>query len=252
MKATNQIEQQTDLKTNSNRLQKDYEKLLKKAQDRRLEYVREFLQTLRRGSIKTSLAFWYGLDHLDNYTVEYYKLDLQNIIAAIKGGQVDVYVLLNSFVTYLQNETKNGSSLTARTINNYMTAAKSYFEYWDIEITDKKYKKRVRLLDVQKEDEEAIDANDIREILNHCDNKRLKSYLLILASGGLRATEALAIRECDVDWSGINFADVTDKLKAAAVHIRKEYSKTKRARDIDSKVEVPAEKKVEMTWSLHE
>jgi integrase len=124
--------------------------------------------------------------------------------------------------------------LSARTIRNYQIAAKSYFEYCDVEIVDSKYKKRVRLPPIYKEDAEAIDANDIREILNHCDNKRLKAYLLVLASGGLRAAEALAIREKDIDWSGINFAEPTptDKLKAACVHVRKEFSKTKVARNI--------------------
>ena len=52
---------------------------------------------------------------------------------------------------------------------------------------------------------------------------RLKAYLLVLASGGMRATEALAIRESDVDWSGINFGDPAYKLKAAGVHVRKEF-----------------------------
>jgi hypothetical protein len=35
-----------------------------------------------------------------------------------------------------------------------------------------KYRYRVSLPPIYREDEEAIDASDIREILNHCDNKR--------------------------------------------------------------------------------
>ena len=38
-----------------------------------------------------------------------------------------------------------------------------------------------------REDEEALDASDIRKILLGCNNRRLKSYLLVLASGGMRA-----------------------------------------------------------------
>ena len=34
-----------------------------------------------------------------------------------------------------------------------------------------------------------------------CNNRRLKTYLLILASGGMRATEALTIRLKDIDFS---------------------------------------------------
>jgi hypothetical protein len=45
-----------------------------------------------------------------------------------------------------------------------------------------------------REDEEPLDVSDIRNILLHCNNRRLKSYLLTLGSGGMRALEALAIR----------------------------------------------------------
>jgi integrase len=50
----------------------------------------------------------------------------------------------------------------------------------------------------------------------------LKAYLLVLASGGMRAVEALAIRLKDIDFT----------VSPTKVHIRKEYSKTKTARDI--------------------
>ena len=61
----------------------------------------------------------------------------------------------------------------------------------------------------------------------HCyyhavSRKRLKPYLLVLASGGMRTSEALAIRIKDLDFS-------TSPTK---VHIRKEYAKTRVARDV--------------------
>jgi integrase len=51
------------------------------------------------------------------------------------------------------------------------------------------------------EDEEAIDEKDIRVILNHCSNQRLKAYILVLATSGARAVEALALRECDINFN---------------------------------------------------
>jgi hypothetical protein len=50
----------------------------------------------------------------------------------------------------------------------------------------------------------------------------LKAYLLVLASGGMRAVEALAIRLKDIDFT----------VSPTKIHIRKEYSKTKTSRDI--------------------
>ena len=67
---------------------------------------------------------------------------------------------------------------------------------------------------IYREDEEAIDASDIRKILLGCNNRRLKVALLVLASGGMRATEAFAIRNIDIDFN----------TKPAKVRIRPEFS----------------------------
>ena len=42
---------------------------------------------------------------------------------------------------------------------------------------------------IQEEEEESIDENDIRRILSFCNSRRLKVYLLTLATGGFRALE---------------------------------------------------------------
>ncbi|MFY9965903.1 MAG: site-specific integrase [Nitrososphaeraceae archaeon] len=75
---------------------------------------------------------------------------------------------------------------------------------------------------IPREDEAAIDQKDIRTILLQCHNRRLKTYLLVLASSGVRATEACAIRVRDC-----NFDESPTKL-----HVRAEYTKTKRSRDV--------------------
>jgi integrase len=75
---------------------------------------------------------------------------------------------------------------------------------------------------VPREDEQPLDVEDIRKILLSCNNIRLKTYLLVLSSGGLRALEGLAIRLRDVDFT----------VALTKIHVRKEYAKTKVARDI--------------------
>jgi hypothetical protein len=64
-----------------------------------------------------------------------------------------------------------------------MAALRSYFGYHDIDIIPSRFKKKVFVLVVYHEDEEPIDASDIRNLLLSCNSKLLKPYLLVLASG---------------------------------------------------------------------
>jgi integrase len=72
------------------------------------------------------------------------------------------------------------------------------------------------------EEEQALDQDDIRNILLKCNNRRLKTYILVLASSGVRAIEACAIRLCDIDF----------QHNPTRLHVRGEFTKTKVSRDI--------------------
>ena len=208
--------------------------IIAKYKARGLSTVADFLATKARKSRRTAITFSFGLDYLNKFMEHNYKrYNIETILKPLtrKKG-IDVYKLLNSFVTYLQNDTVNGHDLAARSISLYMVAARSYFVYNDIEISPSKFKYKISLPAVYREDEDAIDSNDIKEILHHCDNRRLKAYLLVLASGGMRAIEALSLRESDIDFIGIDFSNPHDRANPARVHIRKEYAKNRTERYI--------------------
>jgi integrase len=117
------------------------------------------------------------------------------------------------------NEAPN---ITSSSIKLYIAAIRSYLAYHDIDVMPSKFKRKVKMPKMHREDEEPLDVSDIRKILLSCNNRRSKAYLLVLASGGMRAAEALAIRLKDIDFI----------VNPTKVHIRKEYSKTKTARDV--------------------
>jgi integrase len=212
------------------------ENIINRFQQQGYDVVAEFLRSKSRRSARTAIGFSYPLDYLNEFIQQKYNgYDIQTILPELKSHDMthfDVYKLLNSFVGYLQNETKNGSRLAPKSLINYIIAARSYFQYNDIEISPAKFKHKVSLPVLYNEDHDAIDADDIKNILHHCDNKRLKTYILVLASGGMRAIEALAMRECDVDFTGIDFADPNDTAGPATVRIRKEFAKTRTERHI--------------------
>ena len=81
----------------------------------------------------------------------------------------------------------------------------------------RKFKLKVRFPKTVFKHKEAIDKNDIVKILNGCSDIKLKTYVMLLASTGLRATEALSIRLKDLDLES----------NPAKLSIRGEFTKTK-------------------------
>ena len=118
--------------------------------------------------------------------------------------------------------TTTKTKISSKSITFYLAALRSYFAYYDVDVIPSKFRRKVKVPKVTREDEQPIDVEDIRKILLSCHNRRLKAYLLVLASGGLRASEGLAIRLKDLDFSA----------SPTRIHIRKEFTKTKVARDI--------------------
>jgi integrase len=117
---------------------------------------------------------------------------------------------------------KNQEKNKPQSIKTHLVGIKSFFAYYDIDIIPSKFKRKVKMPKTLTEKEEPIDAADIRKILLSCNNRRLKTYLLVLASGGLLAVEGCAIRIKDINFN----------VKPTVIHIRAEYVKTRVGRDI--------------------
>jgi len=109
------------------------------------------------------------------------------------------------------------NDLSALSLKQNVTTAKNFLEYHDIGISPRKFKFKVKLPKVVRKNKEALTKEDIIDILNACSDIRLKTYILLLASTGIRATEALSTRECDYDL----------EADPPRVLIRGEYTKTK-------------------------
>jgi integrase len=174
--------------------------------------VKSFLDSKCRNSIDSRNAYLTGLVHFDNFmSPENYTIE--SVLTALAEGQLNVYELLDSFIS------SQISKLSPRTTRLNLAVMKSYFGYHDIDIIPSRFQKKVTVPKIHKEKEQPIDASDIRNILLVCN---VKTCVLILASGGMRAVEALAIKIGDIDYS----------VSPTKIHIRKEYAKIRVARDI--------------------
>ena len=109
---------------------------------------------------------------------------------------VTLYDVLSSYVSYLNRK----GTVSPYTLKQRMVTVKNFFEFHDIEISPRKLKLKVKLPKIIRKNREALNKEDIIEILNACSDIRLKTYVMLVASTGLRATEGLSTRICDYDF----------------------------------------------------
>jgi integrase len=145
--------------------------------------VTNFLDSISRNSERSKKTYAIGLTHFQRFLNSSYgnnNYTLQSIIEPLSKNQINVYQLLDSFVSYLlniKNEYRHNTiTLSRNSITLYLAVIRSYLAYHDIDIVPSKYKRKVKVPKIHREDEEPIDASDIREILLSCNNRRLKSY----------------------------------------------------------------------------
>jgi integrase len=92
---------------------------------------------------------------------------------------------LSGFVVYLQQDE---SIRNPNTIRHFIMTARNFLEYHDIEISPRKFKLRIRLPKAVVRRKEAIGKEEIREILLKCSDIKLKTYVMLLAATGMRAS----------------------------------------------------------------
>lgn len=95
--------------------------------------------------------------------------------------------------------------------------------FYEIDIVPSKFKRRVKMPRFYSDPEEPLSLSDVRVLLEFCSNTRLRTYILLLVSSGLRATEAASLRMVDIDMTSGSPTKIT---------VRTEYSKTRRGRTV--------------------
>jgi integrase len=184
--------------------------------------VQAFLSSITRNSIRTATGYKTSLAYFQEFLSSQCNHTLESILVVFSEEEkrtfINVYTILEKFITFMQEQKK----VSPASINQYLNGIRSFLAYYDVYVIPAKFKRKVKVPKVYSEEEQPLDVKDIRQILLNCHNRRLKAYLLALASSGTRAVETCAIRLKDVDFS----------TRPAKIHIRKEYAKTRVGRDI--------------------
>ena len=199
----------------------------------------KYIKNIQQANKRTALEYEYRLSKFEKYVIAYQQqyqqqnqdrkrktiiTSLDQVIEELKrssNNTIDPYDLLSGFVAYIQEE--QGIE-NPNTIRSFVITARNFLEYHDIEISPRKFKLRVRLPKPIVRSKEPIGKEEIREILLKCSDIKLKTYVMVLAATGMRATEALALRYKDFDFGEDN---KNNNNHQAFVRIRGEFTKTR-------------------------
>jgi integrase len=103
-------------------------------------------------------------------------------------------------VTHEVREKVQKNLLSTRTLNQRVKHIKHFLEANDVTINQTKFKMKIKLPKEIKREKEGMAKDQVREILVACDDIRLKTYVIFLASTGWRASEALSVQLQDTDF----------------------------------------------------
>ena len=182
--------------------------------------VTDFLSTISTMNKHTANEYAKRLNSFRKFVLVHYDkhITIDNLIAKIKEGSENPYSVLNNYAVYLLK----GNNVSNLTLKQRIVTAKNFFEYYDVDISPRKFKMKVKLPKVVRKKKQALSKEDIVDILNTCSDIRLKTYVMLLAATGMRAVEALSIRIKDLDLQS----------NPPKLFVRGEFTKTKSDRTI--------------------
>ena len=175
--------------------------------------ITDYLQNVEVMSKSTAFQYERRLKSFSNFSIHRYGQEVDLLIERIKKNELDVYEVLAAYANFLLDT----GTISALTLKQWVATAKNLLEFYDIEISPKRLKLKVKLPRAIRRDKEALIKELIIDILNSIADIKLKTYVLLLSATGMRATEALSIRICDLSLN----ADPPKIL------VRGEYTKTK-------------------------
>jgi integrase len=162
-----------------------------------MEYgcIDTFLETISRMNAASAKIYGQRLKNFNDFCLKQYNFDTDRIINEIKLNRIDPYKVLNQFIDYLQYS----HTLSPLTLNQQIITTKNLFEYHDVNISNAKFKFKVKFPRTVRRHKQALSKDDVCNIINSCSQIRLKTYVILLAATGMRAVEALSVRIKDFD-----------------------------------------------------
>jgi len=164
------------------------------------KFANDFLEQLGNVNTGSARTVSVHLADFEQFVRTEYRKGLDSLLEELRLGKLDLYELFSKFVTYEMREKVQKSFISTKTLNQRVKHIKHFLEANDVTINQTKFKMKIKLPKEIKREKEGITKDQVREILAACDDIRLKTYVMFLASSGWRASEALSMQLQDIDF----------------------------------------------------
>ena len=177
----------------------------------------DFLKKKGKSSEYTLRSYENIFKHLEKFCLEKYNSSLENIIedlSIVENHQEQVENLLQTYIDELEAENKG-----LRTVRGYSCMAWNYLKYRRVQFDKDELETSLSYKSEIKEELHPISKKEIKTLLDYSDFK-WKTKILIMSSSGLRISELLGIRKCDVNR----------ELERYSIYVRSAIAKGHKAR----------------------
>jgi integrase len=131
--------------------------------------IDRYVNLISRNNRATGKEYHFRLRTFEKYCISTHKFNLDDLlISKSKTVHVDIYELLNGFVSYLIDKNRY-SNLS---IKHRVITARNLLEYYDMEVSPRKFRFKVIIPKPVIKHKEALTRESIIQILENCPNPR--------------------------------------------------------------------------------
>ena len=119
----------------------------------------------------TAHEYLMRLNSFENFVLASYngKLTVDGIVTKIRKGSEDPYTIMRNYAAFLQQS----NNISNSTLKYRIVTLKNFLEFYDVDISPRKFKLKVKLPKLVRKFKEALSKEDIIDILNTCSDIRL-------------------------------------------------------------------------------
>lgn len=140
-------------------------------------FISGYINNISVMNKSTAHEYLMRLNSFRNFVLASYdgKLTVDEIVTKVRKGSEDPYAIIRSYAAFLQRT----NNISNSTLKFRIVTLKNFLEFYDVDISPRKFKLKVKLPKVIRKTKEALSKEDIIDILNACSDIRLKTYLML-------------------------------------------------------------------------